>query len=236
MSAINAAGMKQRQIKINAHKETYIQPAGIMAEDIVTGEQCQILKYFYVTNLPWCGIKLQRNGVGRVKSEFERIYNEYSSGICGFLYKLCGSASLAEELTQETFYQAWKSLHRYNGSCELFTWLAAIAKNTYFKYLRKHKREYLRCDISEIDGMLADPDERPESITEKHELREAVMRAVMNLGDKYRDVTVLRVYADLSFAAIAELLGITENSAKVIFHRAKRQLETDLRRSGYLEH
>lgn len=162
-----------------------------------------------------------------MRNEFERIYNEYSSGICGFLYKLCGSASLAEELTQETFYQAWKSLHRYNGSCELFTWLAAIAKNTYFKYLRKHKRELLRCELTELEGAVADADEQPEVLAEKRELREAVMRAVMNLSPKYRDVTVLRIYAELPFSAIAELLGITENSAKVIFHRAKRQLETD---------
>lgn len=168
-------------------------------------------------------------------NEFERIYNEYSSGICGFLFKLCGSASLAEELTQETFYQAWKSLHRYNGSCELFTWLAAIAKNTYFKYLRKHKREYLRCDISELQSEFADSEERPENVAERNELRDAVLRAVMNLSEKYRDVTVLRIYAELPFSAIAELLGITENSAKVIFHRAKRQLETDLKRSGYIE-
>ena len=89
-----------------------------------------------------------------MRNEFERIYNEYSSGICGFLYKLCGSASLAEELTQETFYQAWKSLHRYNGSCELFTWLAAIAKNTYFKNLRKHKRELLRCELWSLKARL----------------------------------------------------------------------------------
>ena len=170
-----------------------------------------------------------------MKSEFEHIYNEYSSGICGFLYKLCGSASLAEELTQETFYQAYKSLHRYNGTCEIFTWLAAIAKNTYFKYLRKHKRELYRCEISELEGMVADTDERPEDLAEQRELREAVMRAVMNLDKKYRDVTVLRIYAELPFSAIAELLGITENSAKVIFHRAKRQLEDDLKQLGYID-
>mgnify|MGYP000988644745 CR=1 FL=1 len=168
-------------------------------------------------------------------NEFERIYNEYSSGICGFLFKLCGSASLAEELTQETFYQAWKSLHRYNGSCELFTWLAAIAKNTYFKYLRKHKREYLRCDFSELEGEVSSSEDMPDNIAERNELRGAVARAVMNLGEKYRDVTVLRIYGELPFSSIAELLGITENSAKVIFHRAKRYVETELKRSGYIE-
>ncbi|HHW24170.1 MAG TPA: sigma-70 family RNA polymerase sigma factor [Bacillota bacterium] len=170
-----------------------------------------------------------------MRSEFERIYNEYSSGICGFLYKLCGSASLAEELTQETFYQAYKSLHRYNGSCELFTWLAAIAKNTYFKYLRKHKRELLGCELSELEGVIADIDERPEDLAERRELRDAVIQAVTRLGKKYRDVVVLRIYAELPFSAIAEFLGITENSAKVIFHRAKRQLEAELKSQGFID-
>ena len=90
-------------------------------------------------------------------------------------------------------------------------------------------------DRTELEGAVADADEQPEVLAEKRELREAVMRAVMNLSPKYRDVTVLRIYAELPFSAIAELLGITENSAKVIFHRAKRQLETDLKRSGFIE-
>lgn len=170
-----------------------------------------------------------------MNSEFERIYNDYSPGICGFLYKLCGNESLSEELTQECFYQAWKSLHRYNGTCEIFTWLAAIAKNVYFKYLRKHKKEYLCCDFNNLEEEIFDSDGTPEQIIEKKEINQAVTNLVMQLETKYRDVTVLRIYAELPFSAIAELLEITENSAKVIFHRAKRQIEEELRRSGFIE-
>ena len=64
--------------------------------------------------------------------EFEQIYKEYFPRVYSFLYGMCGNASLAEELTQESFYQAFVSFHRYNGSCELFTWLDAIANNSYF--------------------------------------------------------------------------------------------------------
>ena len=69
-------------------------------------------------------------------NEFESIYNEYFKRIYAFLSKMCPDPFLCEEMTQETFYQAFISFHRYDGSCEIFTWLAAVAKNTYFKYLR----------------------------------------------------------------------------------------------------
>ena len=67
--------------------------------------------------------------------DFEAIYQEYYQRVFAFLFKMCQDRDLSEELTQESFYQALKSFHRYDGSCSLFTWLAAIAKNTYFKHL-----------------------------------------------------------------------------------------------------
>ena len=70
---------------------------------------------------------------------FENLYQEYYNQIYGFLYRMCADAGIAEDLTQETFLQAYTSFHRFRGECEVFTWLAAIAKHTYFKYLKKNK-------------------------------------------------------------------------------------------------
>ena len=70
---------------------------------------------------------------------FEDIYKIYFRRIYAFLYKLTSDSDISEEMAQETFYQAFLSFHRYDGSCEIFTWLAAIAKNVFFKYLRKKK-------------------------------------------------------------------------------------------------
>ena len=74
---------------------------------------------------------------------FEDVYREYFKRIYAFLYKLTSSHTLAEEMAQETFYQAFVSFHRYDGSCEMFTWLAAISKNVFFKYLRKNKSKHI---------------------------------------------------------------------------------------------
>lgn len=157
--------------------------------------------------------------------EFEELYNTYFKRVYAFLSKMCPDRGICEDMTQETFFQAYLSLDRYDGSCEIFTWLAAIAKNTYFKYLRKN-----RIQTVDIDLVVADDDGEgsPERIVQKKVTGEAVKRAVSNLPDKYRDVVVLRIYAELSFAQIASELDISENSAKVIFYRAKNKLKEEL--------
>ncbi|MGN1085328.1 MAG: RNA polymerase sigma factor, partial [Lachnospiraceae bacterium] len=63
---------------------------------------------------------------------FEIIYERYQPRIYSFLFKLCKNEQLAEELTQETFYRAFVSFGKYKGNSSMFTWLAAIAKYTYF--------------------------------------------------------------------------------------------------------
>ena len=66
---------------------------------------------------------------------FEKLYKEYYPRVYAFLYKLCHDKDMAEEMTQDTFYELYKSLHKYNGSCKLFTFIASIAKNVYYKYI-----------------------------------------------------------------------------------------------------
>lgn len=160
------------------------------------------------------------------EAKFEAIYTKHFDGIYRFLSKLCDDPGLCEEMTQETFYQAYISLHRYNGKCELFTWLAAIAKNTYFKYLRKNKISHLDLELA----VLTDEASSPEFILEKRLQADQVREAVRKLPPKYRDVVVLRIYAERPYSEVARLLGITENSAKVMFHRAKEILRKEIQK------
>ena len=157
---------------------------------------------------------------------FEKLYRENYTGIYAFLLKLCGDHYLAEELTQETFYQAILSIHRYRGNCELFTWLASLAKHIYYKYLRRQKK---RADDIDIDTLLQycqeELSESPEEIYIKEVTAEEVRAKLHALPEKYRDVMILRVYAELSFAQIGELFGRTESWARVTYHRAKLKIK-----------
>lgn len=159
---------------------------------------------------------------------FETIYEQYFTRIYSFIYRLCGDESLAEELTQETFFQAFRSFGKYRGESELFTWLASIAKYTFFGYVRKQRRSAELVDIDLIAETLIDGENDPEEAVSRSETLETLRRAITEMPDKYRDVVLLRLYAELPFSEIAEALNISENSAKVLFHRAKKQLSEKL--------
>ena len=161
----------------------------------------------------------------RVRQPFEDVYKIYFRRVYAFLYKLTGDSHVAEEMAQETFYQAFLSFHRYDGSCEMFTWLAAIAKNVFFKYLRKKKLSTLNIELL-VEPTSSEGD--PQELLQRKFVAQYVSECVQKLPQKYRDVVFLRIYAELPFSQIADILSITENSAKVVYYRAKNMLRKDL--------
>lgn len=160
-----------------------------------------------------------------MKQEFEILYKDYFPRIYAFLFKLTESRDLAEELTQETFYQAFVSFYRFRGDSDVFTWLASIAKHTYYRYLRKnkHQLESISAD-SLLEFYEQESTEHLEDVIERKFLLEAARNALLSLPKKYQDVTILRVYADMSYAQIGDALHISENSARVIYYRAKKMM------------
>lgn len=160
-----------------------------------------------------------------MKREFEALYEEYFPRIYAFLFKLTEQRDLAEELAQETFYQAFVSFRRFRGDCDVFTWLASIAKHTYYRYLRKNKHLADTISTDQIADMCYGFDtERLEEAVERRLLSESTRNALSSLPKKYQDVMILRVYADMSYAQIGAALHISENSARVIFYRAKKMM------------
>ncbi len=160
-----------------------------------------------------------------MKREFENLYKEYFPRVFAFLYKLTEQRDLAEELTQETFYQAFVSFYRFRGDSDVFTWLASIAKHTYYRYLRKNKYQIDSISTELIaDIYYNDEGDRLEEAVERQLLLESTRKAMAALPEKYRDVTILRIYADMSYAQIGKALHISENSARVIYHRAKKMM------------
>lgn len=158
--------------------------------------------------------------------EFEELYKEYHSSVYGFLLRLtAGDTLLSEELAQETFFQVFLSLHRFRGKCGFFTWLCQIAKNTYFKYLRKHK-EYA-ADFTEIETLLRQTPSA-EAIYEDQCSREELYQAISELKRRQRDILILRVYFECSFREIGLLLNMKESAVKVACHRAKETLKKRL--------
>lgn len=73
-------------------------------------------------------------------TDFEEIYRENFTDVYKYIYSLCRNVSLAEKITQETFYKALRHIDGFDGRCRLYVWLCQVAKNTYYTYQKKQKR------------------------------------------------------------------------------------------------
>ena len=154
---------------------------------------------------------------------FEEVYEEYFLDVYKYVLSLCQNEGIAEEVTQETFFKALQHIDQFNGSCKLYVWLCQIAKNTYFSFCKKGKGQivYDELDLSaEIDieaGYL-----EKEATKQLHLL-------LHNLKEPYKEVFTLRIFGELPFSQIGDLFGKTDSWARLIFHRAKRQLQEGMK-------
>ena len=145
----------------------------------------------------------------------DEVYREYSQMVYKYLFSLTGDAHVAEEVTQETFYQAVRCAGRFDGSCRFSTWLCAIAKNQLNSYRRKHFVPF-------------DDTEKPEALAKTEYGRVEILRKLHQLDEAVREVMYLRIFGDLSFAQIGEITGRTENWARVTYYRGKEKLRKEL--------
>lgn len=150
----------------------------------------------------------------------EEIYEMYSRKVFLFLLSKTNNEYLAEELTQETFFQAVQSIERFKGNSSVLTWLCGIAKNVWLKYLRKHRE------------MLSMEDDIPE-IEDKKETnvqweQKEILRLIHDMNEPMREVMYLRLVSNLSFAEIGEIIGKTENWTRVTFFRGKQKIVKEI--------
>ena len=151
--------------------------------------------------------------------EFEEIFKDFTPVVFRFLLSLCGDESLAEELTSETFYQAYLHIGKFRGDCKVETWLCQIAKNALYNEQKRRGRmiqgDYL--ESIETDNNFLE-------IIANKERAIQILKHVHLLKEPYREVFMLRVIGDLSFKEIADVCGKSESWAKVTFYRAKSKL------------
>lgn len=156
---------------------------------------------------------------------FQEIYDEYGKPVYRFLLSLTGSPEQAEELLQETFFQALIHIDKFQGRSSLYTWLCQIGKNAWLKECRRSKRY---ADTPWEDLRLPDGNLTPEEAAiRKDELRR-IRQAVRNLEEPYRDVFILHVYGGLKLKAIADLNGKSESWARVTFYRARMTITKEV--------
>lgn len=170
--------------------------------------------------------KKRRGSVKRIK----KAYEEYYQTVYGYLLGItAGNYELSEELTQETFYRATKNIGKFRGDCKMSTWLCQIAKYTYYQYLDKQKRRKEVPLEAAVDAVI---DEEIERNYIDNEAKLTIYKKIQKLGSPMKDVFMLRLSGELSFKEIGDILGKSENWARVTYFRGKQILGKEMEQDG----
>ena len=151
----------------------------------------------------------------------DSVYRRHAQTVYKFLLTQCHDPDLAEELTQETFCQAVRSVDRFDGRCQVSTWLCQIARHLWYAHLRRRGREVPLEEDTELPAVPS-----AEEMHRADQGRMDLLRRIHALPEPGREVVYLRAFGSLSFREIGELLGRTETWARVTFYRSKEHLKT----------
>nr|WP_238327967.1 RNA polymerase sigma factor [Paenibacillus gorillae] len=149
------------------------------------------------------------------------MYEQYFQEVYLFVLSLSRNEAVAEEITQETFFKALKSIDTFKGNSKISVWLCQIAKNTYFSHYEKQKR----IDSLQTQSVAQHSGPRFEEALLNQDDSFRIHQALHQLQEPYKEVFTLRVFGELSFAQISQLFEKTESWSRVTFYRAKQKIQ-----------
>ncbi len=155
------------------------------------------------------------------QAAFADLVTRYQSAVYNMAYRMLGNPTDAEDAAQEVFVRAWNQLHTFQLDRRFSTWLLSIASHYSIDLLRRRKPQ---APLDDVALYVQSDDPEPEELAIKAEQGEMVRQLLDTLPDKYRSVTVLRYYNDLSYDEIARVTGLTESAVKTQLHRARKML------------
>ncbi|KRG14204.1 RNA polymerase subunit sigma-24 [Virgibacillus soli] len=159
--------------------------------------------------------------------ELEKLYTEIQPKIFAFFYIKVQDQSLAEELTQDVFYQAVKGFHLFSGNSTLKTWIFSIAHNRLKTYYRSKK--YARFLNKKMTNETEPHSFTPEELYIQKEEHRQFQTFLEQLRPSLKEIVILRLYGELTFREIGGLVNQSENYVRLAFHRAKIKLKKEMR-------
>ncbi len=176
----------------------------------------------------------------------QRAYSElvrrYEKWICFTIRKMVSDPEDAADLTQETFFKAFRCLSSYQSKYAFSTWLHRIAVNNCIDFIRKRRLDTCSLDapINEEDGssdytcFMETDHFTPEEAVIRQQRHQMVHQVVRLLRDKYRTIVELRYFRELSYEEIAQELDLPVGTVKAQLFRARSALAGIMLRSGAL--
>lgn len=164
--------------------------------------------------------------LGGAVNSFGILVEKYQDMVYGLAYKMLKNREEAEEVSQDTFIKAYKSLSRFNGDSKFSTWLYRIAYNTSLDLIKRNAKFQNSVEIDDVvSGELVEFDTIYESI-EKKERAKIVEACMAKMSKEERGILHLFYFEELSIKEIVEVTSEKENNVKVKLHRARKKLFT----------
>lgn len=163
-----------------------------------------------------------------MENELEKLYLEHSHRIYRYIYFQVRQVQLAEDLTQETFYRAFKNFHTYKKRASVSTWLLRIARNATYDYFRR--KRIIQIIGFEKEELIVSGNATPEEEILQKDSATQLYGALDSLKKDYKDVLILRKLNENTIKETAYILGWTETKVKSTMQRAFAALKEEMYR------
>lgn len=169
---------------------------------------------------------------------YESLVRRYQRQVANLIYTTMGNRDDVEDIAQEVFIRAYRSLTRFKFDASFFSWIYRITMNLCIDEIRRRKiRRVLSLDFLTENALEKNRSSKehlmPSDTVLAEEKRQVVLDALQQLTPEHREVLMLREYQDFSYNEIAETLGLTLEAVKSRIFRARTELKDLL--SDYFE-
>ena len=162
----------------------------------------------------------------------EELYRTYFDIVCRYIRSISRDESLAEEVTQETFFKALKKIDQFRGDCDVRVWLCQIAKNTLYDHLKKQKKQIPGDE--QLETIESNGGELLEEKLAQRSQAIAIHKVLHELSEPYKEVFSLRTFGELKFSEIGMIFGKSENWARVTYYRARVRIREELEHEDHM--
>jgi RNA polymerase sigma-70 factor (ECF subfamily) len=166
-------------------------------------------------------VDLVRRARAGERDAFETLVGRHADRLFGVVLRFCGDVHEAEEITQETFLRAWRSLHRFEGRSQFFTWLYRIGINEAKRRYERRRRDTTTGSLEDSGVEIPDWSDAPARRAERRDLACSLERAIAALPPEYRLPLILRDIEGLSTHEAAAIMELGEAAFKSRLHRAR---------------
>jgi RNA polymerase sigma-70 factor, ECF subfamily len=154
------------------------------------------------------------------KHALQTLYARHHVKVYRFALRFLRDESAAEDMVSEVFIDVWRQADRFEGRCQVSTWLLAIARNKALSSLRRRSNEQLDDEVAEF---IEDPSDNPEITMQKQERSEILRSCLSELSPAHREIIDLVYYHERSIDEVSEIIGVPANTVKTrMFYARKR--------------